>query len=336
VSALHRFAAKIKMKLRGSAPVPILSPPDRIIGVEQARMMLTVRLYAREDNGRLGHVVLGPGVYLGRNVELATALGGDLVVGRTSSIQDNCVFHGDVVIGAHCTFGANVMISTTTHRFRDHPAWLITDQDAAVQATQEKPSDYNRPVTIEDDCWLGWGSAVMPGVTIGRGAVVGANCVVTRDIGPYEIHGGVPNRLLGKRLDFAPPRAISCRNDADIPYFYRGFRLRRSELEQNRENGIACSQAHTALVLAGSATAVRIEGNVAGNDLVLEPRINGRLGAVQRLAAGPFIMELPVKTAGSGPLGAFTVVELVDLSHAATPLIHRSDNRYAIQTAALN
>jgi acetyltransferase-like isoleucine patch superfamily enzyme len=55
------------------------------------------------------------------------------------------------------------------------------------------------PVRIGEGSWLGVGAVIMPGVTIGRGAIVAANAVVTRDVGEFEIVGGVPARVIGTR-----------------------------------------------------------------------------------------------------------------------------------------
>jgi len=52
------------------------------------------------------------------------------------------------------------------------------------------------PIVIEDDVWVGAAAVVLPGVTIGRGSIVGAGAVVTRDVPPDTIVGGVPGRLL--------------------------------------------------------------------------------------------------------------------------------------------
>ena len=57
------------------------------------------------------------------------------------------------------------------------------------------------PVSIGDDCWLGRRVMVMPGVTIGDGCVIAAGAVVTKDIPPYSVAGGVPARVIKNRLD---------------------------------------------------------------------------------------------------------------------------------------
>ena len=56
----------------------------------------------------------------------------------------------------------------------------------------------NGPITIENDVWLGTGVVVLPNVSIGEGAVVGANSVVSKDVRPYTIVGGSPARLISE------------------------------------------------------------------------------------------------------------------------------------------
>ena len=56
------------------------------------------------------------------------------------------------------------------------------------------------PITIEDDVWLGAGATVVGGVTIGRGSIVAAGSVVTRDVEPFSVVAGVPATLVRSRL----------------------------------------------------------------------------------------------------------------------------------------
>ena len=57
---------------------------------------------------------------------------------------------------------------------------------------------YPKPVHIEDKAWLGSNVTVLPGVTIGEGAIVAAGAVVTKDVEPGTIVGGVPSKLIRK------------------------------------------------------------------------------------------------------------------------------------------
>jgi acetyltransferase-like isoleucine patch superfamily enzyme len=58
-------------------------------------------------------------------------------------------------------------------------------------------------IVIEDDVWIGSGAVIMPGITIKKGTVVGANAVVTRSTEEYSIVFGVPARKVGSRLDLS-------------------------------------------------------------------------------------------------------------------------------------
>ena len=64
-----------------------------------------------------------------------------------------------------------------------------------------------RPTVIGDDAWVGAGCVIMAGVTIGTGAIVAAGAVVTKDIPPYEIHGGVPAKKIRDRFASEDERA---------------------------------------------------------------------------------------------------------------------------------
>lgn len=92
-----------------------------------------------------------------------------------------------VTIGAYALIGPYCYIASTNHRFerRDIPI----QQQGFTTA----------PVTIGEDAWLGTQVVVLPGVTIGKGAIIGAGSVVTRDVPAYEIWAGVPARFVKNR-----------------------------------------------------------------------------------------------------------------------------------------
>lgn len=93
-----------------------------------------------------------------------------------------------VVIEDDVLVADRVHISDYQHAF-DDPTRAIIDQGLTDP----------EPVLIRSGSWLGIGAVIMPGVTIGRGAIIGANAVVTKDVGDFEIVAGVPARVIGMR-----------------------------------------------------------------------------------------------------------------------------------------
>ena len=85
-------------------------------------------------------------------------------------------------VGDNCMFGPNVVIATAGHPI--------------LPALREQGLQYNAPVRIGKNCWIGAGALVMPGVTIGDNSVIGAGSVVTRDIPSNVVAAGNPCRVL--------------------------------------------------------------------------------------------------------------------------------------------
>ena len=90
-----------------------------------------------------------------------------------------------VTIGSNVLFGPGVQLYAATHPL-----------DATVRRTLELA----RPISIGNDCWLGGGTIVCPGVSIGPGCVIGAGSVVTKDIPPYSLAVGNPARVIKELL----------------------------------------------------------------------------------------------------------------------------------------
>lgn len=313
----------------------MLSPPERIVGLERAASISpSARLTVLDSNKASdSQIELGTGVFLGDRVELTASGGGSVTIDDDTSIQDGSIIAGHVRIGAHCLFGKYVFIASRGHTFRYRPEWLIRDQDAEALASPATENDLVRSqVRIEDDCWIAQSVVVSPGVYIGRGAVIGANAIVTTDVGPYEVHGGVPNRKIGARLDFVPPTTLDARDDACIPYFYRGFELSRRSLAESRRHDMVAARREACLVLASvssgklSLSGIRID---AAGDLVLAIAINNRACGQHAIAPGPFTLEfdLPPRatTKLPAPLASFTTIDIAP----------SGGSRYGIRSATL-
>ncbi len=121
---------------------------------------------------------------------------GRMAIGDHTVINRRCTLdvRGGLSIGSNVSISPEVMLLTSTHLVND-PIFAVSD----------------RPIVIADHVWVGSRATILPGVTIGRGAVVAAGAVVTRDVAPYTIVGGVPARAVGTRerdlryaLEFRP------------------------------------------------------------------------------------------------------------------------------------
>ena len=163
-----------------------------------------------------GTIDIGANVSISRSVHLAAGPAQQIRIGSRTTVQDNCRLYGDVIIGRDCILAPNVFVSSATHAFETIPHRLIHEQERLAPMQ-------DRPVQIRDDCWLGINAVVTPGTTIGRGCVVGANAVVTKDLPPYSVAAGNPATVVRQRLAFTPKARIDATIEEDWPYFYSGF-----------------------------------------------------------------------------------------------------------------
>jgi acetyltransferase-like isoleucine patch superfamily enzyme len=138
-----------------------------------------------------GHIHIGSNVYIGHYAILRGYRGSDLKIGDDTWIGQFCYINsaGGVEIGSRVGIGPAVKIMSSQHaeEGRKVPV-LLCDLEFAR-------------VTIEDDCDIGMGAIVLPGITIGRGSIVGAGAVVTHDVQPYTVVAGVPARKIRERSD---------------------------------------------------------------------------------------------------------------------------------------
>jgi phosphonate metabolism protein (transferase hexapeptide repeat family) len=135
---------------------------------------------------------------------------GERVVLREVSVGDFSYFerHAEAIyttIGKFCSIAANSRINALEHpieritqhklsyRPNEYFRWLGVD--AAFRARRQA-----KAVGIGNDVWIGHGAVIMPGISIGNGAIVGANAVVTRDVPAYAIVAGVPAKPLRMRF----------------------------------------------------------------------------------------------------------------------------------------
>lgn len=113
----------------------------------------------------------------------------DLVAGPYAFVSFGCLIMRDVEIGRYSMLAPRVAIIGVDHAY---------DIPGTPMFFTPRPSP--RSTVVEDDVWIGFGTVIMQGVHIGRGSVVAARSVVTKDIPPYEIWAGIPARKIKERF----------------------------------------------------------------------------------------------------------------------------------------
>lgn len=127
--------------------------------------------------------------YCGKNVNVESRVwfgtGENIEIGNNSGIGYKSEIQGPVKLGENVLMGPEVKIITWNHNFSDISTPIIKQG--------VKPPE---KVIIGDDVWIGTRVIILPGVQIGKGAIIGAGSVVTKDIPSYSIVGGVPAKII--------------------------------------------------------------------------------------------------------------------------------------------
>ena len=129
------------------------------------------------------------GVRIGRGCQLY-AEGGTLDMGEDAALSPGVTVDasgGLIRIGKQVAIGPGTVLRAANHCF-----------DSLEKPIMLQGHLYGE-IVIEDDVWIAANCTITPGTRIGHGAVVGAGAVVTRDVEPYAIVGGVPARVIGSR-----------------------------------------------------------------------------------------------------------------------------------------
>jgi len=142
----------------------------------------------------VGHVEVGDYCRFRNNVTLRTLGDGKIIFGNRSGLSWGCYAEASqlIRIGNYTGVAEYSVLCDTVIEF------------AGTDADWRHAPRHSAPIVIGDNCFVGSGCFIGPGVSIGEGAIVAHHSVVTRDIGPYEIWGGMPARRLGHRTEGVP------------------------------------------------------------------------------------------------------------------------------------
>lgn len=122
------------------------------------------------------------------NIERGACFNPEVRIGNNSGIGVNCELNGNVTIGNNVLMGPEVVFYTQNHEFSDIQKTII-----------EQGYKEERPIIIEDDCWIGRRAIILPGVRIAKGTIIGAGAIVTKSFPQYSIIAGNPAKIIGKR-----------------------------------------------------------------------------------------------------------------------------------------
>lgn len=124
------------------------------------------------------------GIQVGRSsfIHMGTVFSGKIKIGKHSVIGRNCTLFGDITIGDNVSITAETYIFTSSHEVNS-PSFEC----------------FYKPVVLEDRAWIGARAVIMPGVTMGKGSVLGANSTATKSIPDFSIQVGSPAKEVGKR-----------------------------------------------------------------------------------------------------------------------------------------
>lgn len=158
-----------------------------VVGSLVSRLWRTLAVGRNVHLGRRVHVGFGSRLWAPTCME----------VGRDAYIGRYCTIECDGSIGAGTLIANNVgIVGREDHEFR--AIGKLVACSPWVGDRQTTPRD---TVTIGEDVWIGFGAIVLSGVSVGRGAIVDAGAVVTRDVEPYSIVVGNPAEAIGRRFD---------------------------------------------------------------------------------------------------------------------------------------
>lgn len=150
------------------------------------------------DNSRVRKSLLGEYVSIDRNNLVMSSC-----VGRyTYTGPFDMIFNAEIGSFSSISYGVTIgppehdYERISTHPFLHNGRYGILDENYLLEV-----SKFNKPCTIGHDVWIGCNATILRGVTVGCGAVIGANALVNKDVPPYAIVGGVPARIIKYRFE---------------------------------------------------------------------------------------------------------------------------------------
>lgn len=169
------------------------------------------KIYPREGDTQtvyLNAVVADPSIEVGDYTIYNDFVNDPRQFERNNVLYHYPVNHERLRIGKFCSIacGAKFLFNCANHSLRSLSTYtfpLFYDEWELGKADVASAWDNKGDIVIGNDVWIGFEAVIMAGVHIGNGAIIGARAVVTKDVAPYTIVGGVPAQAIRKRFDDA-------------------------------------------------------------------------------------------------------------------------------------
>lgn len=156
--------------------------------IESLFSLLAINLPLRLLSVKLAGVHIGRGSWIKCRTEIGAGSG----IGWNFCVRGA----GRLTVGKYCAVGENVRIITSNHE----TCRLTMNYLLQTEVTGRRFTGNRLDVVIGNDVWIGDQAIILPGVSIGDGAVIGAGAVVTRSVEPYTVVAGNPARVIRKRF----------------------------------------------------------------------------------------------------------------------------------------
>lgn len=146
---------------------------------------------------------------------------GQVTVGAYTCLNTvTIICEQSITIGSHCLIAWSVVISDVDYApaMVDVTHSLALERAASGRTRHLPPISEPRPVSIGDAAWIGFGSVILPGITVGSGSVVGSKSVVTTDVPPFTIVAGNPARVIRQITPVPDLDALIAERQRDFGY----------------------------------------------------------------------------------------------------------------------
>lgn len=153
----------------------------------------------------LKNVITNPNIIVGEYTMYNDFVNDPTLFEKNNVLYHYPINHDKLIVGKFCSIacGAKFLFNSSNHTMRSlstYPFPLFFDEWGLDKADVTDSWDNKGDIVIGNDVWIGYEAVIMAGVTIGDGAIIGTRAVVTKDVPPYTIVGGVPAKPIRNRF----------------------------------------------------------------------------------------------------------------------------------------